>query len=239
MIKVAVCDDDELQREEAVAMLEEFASSRRLDVRVSAFGTTEDFLADGNPKQFDIVFMDIEFEGKPEGIDAVRRTNELAPNCQVVYLTNYLQYSVDVYRTDHVWFVRKNQLKERLPEVLEKFERIDEARRQFFVVSTRENGLAKIPCKDILYLERQTRISRIVCRTAEYEASDKLSVLMEKLPQSVFAFCHSSFIVNMPSIVELHDFEVVLENGERLPISRRYAKSFRQRYFEWADQWTV
>ena len=59
MIKVAVCDDDELQREEAVAMLEEFASSRRLDVRVSAFGSTEDFLADGNPKQFDIVFMDI------------------------------------------------------------------------------------------------------------------------------------------------------------------------------------
>ena len=239
MIKVAVCDDDELQRDEAVAMLEEFSRSRRLDVRVSAFGSTEEFLADGTPKQFDIVFMDIEFDGKPEGIDAVRRTNELAPNCQVVYLTNYLQYSVDVYRTDHVWFVLKNQFEDRLPEVFEKLEHIGEARRQFFVVSTKESGLAKIPCKDILYLERQTRISRIVCRTAEYEASDKLSVLMEKLPQSVFAFCHSSFIVNMPSIVELHDFEVVLENGERLPISRRYAKSFRQRYFEWADQWTV
>ena len=211
-------------------MLEEFSRSRRLDVRVSAFGSTEEFLADGTPKQFDIVFMDIEFDGQPEGIDAVRRTNDLAPNCQVVYLTNYLQYSVDVYRTDHVWFVLKNQFEDRLPEVFEKLEHIGEARRQFFVVSTKENGLD---------LERKTRISRIVCRTAEYEASDKLSILMEKLPQSVFAFCHSSFIVNMPSIVELHDFEVVLENGERLPISRRYAKSFRQRYFEWADQWTV
>ena len=219
--------------------MERFSNDRRLDMSIETFSTTEQFLADGNPAQFDIVFMDIEFEGKPEGIDAVKRTNEIAPTCQVVYLSNYLQYSVDVYRTDHVWFVLKSQFEERLPEVFEKLGRIDEARRQFFVVSTRDNGLMKISCRDILYLERQTRISRIVCHTGEYAANDKLSVLMEKLPQSTFAFCHSSFVVNMPYVTELHDTQLVLENGEHLPISRRYAKGFRQRYFEWADQWTV
>ena len=68
---------------------------------------------------------------------------------------------------------------------------------------------------------------------------DKLAAVAEKLPETTFAFCHSSFVVNMPYIVELHDTEVVLESGDTLPISRRYAKAFRQRYFEWADQWTV
>lgn len=239
MFKVAICDDDEGQRIEAAETLARFADDRRLDMAIETFDSTDRFLTDGNPGLFDIVFMDIEFNGSPEGIDAVQRTNEVAPMCQVVYLTNYLQYSVDVYRTDHVWFVLKNQFEERLPEVFEKIGRINEARHQFFVVATRESGLVKIPCKDVLYLERQTRISRIVCRTAVYEANDRLTVLMEKLPQTTFVFCHSSFVVNMPRVAELHSTQIVMENGDTLPVSRRYAKGFRQRYFKWADQWTV
>ncbi|MBQ9068557.1 MAG: hypothetical protein IJ131_05755 [Eggerthellaceae bacterium] len=55
-----------------------------------------------NERTPDLVFIDIEFDGKPEGIAAVREINERVPNCQVVYLTNYLQYAVDVYQANHV-----------------------------------------------------------------------------------------------------------------------------------------
>ena len=239
MVRVAVCDDSEIQLHDATAALERFAESHGLDFEISGFKSTEELFELGCLDTLDIVFMDIEFEGRPQGIDAVRKINAVAPNCQVVYFTNYLQYSVDVYRTDHVWFILKNQFEERLPEVFEKLARIGDFRRQFIVVPTKDNGITKLPCRDIFYLERSNRLTRVVARDGSYETHDKLAAVAEKLPETTFAFCHSSFVVNMPYIVELHDTEVVLESGDTLPISRRYAKAFRQRYFEWADQWTV
>ena len=239
MLRIAVCDDSQIQLADTKAALERFAANRRANYEVITFSAAEDLLASDHLASFDLVFMDIEFEGDPKGIDAVRRLNQLVPDCQVVYLTNYLQYSVDVYRTDHVWFVLKNQLEERLPEMFEKLEHIAEARRSFIVIATRGHGILKLPSEDIVYLERSARITRVVTGATTYEVAEKLSALVDRLPSSIFAYCHSSYVVNMPAIVELHDTELRLANGATVPVSRRYARGFRERYFEWADRWTV
>ena len=183
--------------------------------------------------------MDIEFEGSPQGISAVRRLNEVVPRCQVVYLSNYLQYSVDVYRTDHVWFVLKSQFEQRLPEVFEKLARIGEMRRRYLMVPTLQGGMVKLACEDIVYLERRARITRVVARAGVFELREKLSEVAHKLPDSTFAFCHSSILVNMPHVTELHDDHLLMDNGDTVLVSRRYAKAFRASFFEWADQWTV
>lgn len=239
MVEVAVCDDRESQLQEAVATLERFAQSHRLELHIAAFQSIDAFFEAARHTAFDIVFMDIEFDGKPQGIDAVRRLNETTPNCQVVYLTSYLQYSVDVYRTDHIWFVLKKQFEERLPEIFQKLACIHDYRSRFIVVTTRDGRVVKLPCQDIVYVERQSRISRIVARTGVYEVRDKIAELLPKLPLGSFALCHSSFLVNLPCVTEIRDSAVLLDNGEEVHMSRRYARAFRERYFEWADQWTV
>ena len=239
MIEVAVCDDHEGQLQEAAASIGHFAQSRRLDLHITTFQTTEAFFAAAQRTGFDIVFMDIEFDGKPQGIEAIRRLNEVMPKCQAVYLTNYLQYSVDVYRTDHVWFVLKKQFEERLPEIFEKLAHIHDYRSRFIVVTTRDGRVVKLACEDIVYIERQSRISRIVSRRGVYEVRDKIAELLPKLPAASFGACHSSFLVNLSCVTEIRDASVLLDNGEEIHMSRRYARAFRERYFEWADRWTV
>ena len=239
MVEVAVCDDHEGQLQEAAASIGRFVQSRRLDLHVVTFTTIKAFFAAAQHTDFDIVFMDIEFDGRPQGIDAVRKLNEVAPKCQVVYLSNYLQYSVDVYRTDHVWFVLKSQLEERLPEVFEKLARIRDYRGSFIVLVTKGSGAVRLSCNDILYLERKSKLTRVVTRSGVYETREKLGDIACKLPEESFASCHSSYVVNMPRIVELHDDCVQLEGADVVPVSRRYARAFKARYFEWADAWTV
>ena len=238
-MRIAVCDDNELQLAEATRVLEGFAERRGLDLVAVPFQTTDDLFSDGAPWCFDVVFMDIEFAGKPLGIDAAQRINEIAPNCQVVYLTDYLQYSVDVYRTNHVWFIVKAQLEDRLPEVFEKLARIAEVRNSIIVVKTVDGSIMKIPCEDILFLERRKRITRIVTLWGECTIRENLNDILEKLPALAFAYCHNSIVANMPQIQEMHATELVFENGQRAPVSRRYAKRFRDRYFDWAEQWMV
>ena len=239
MVRIALCDDDADQLESAAGALRAFAAERGIEIDLSAFASIAELLTSGNLADFNIAFMDIEFDGRPEGIDGVKRINELAPRCQVVYLTNYIQYSVDVYSTDHVWFVVKSQLEQRLPEVFEKLARVESARRAFIVITLKDGSVLNISCQDILYLERRKRITYISTTTSTHETLEKPVDILKRLPPTSFAYCHSSFVANLPRVTHIHATELVFDNGKAIPISRRYAKRFRDRYFEWAEQWTV
>jgi len=238
-VRVALCDDNQAYAEAAALALRGFAEQRHLDLFLSLFASPGELLACDKLSSFDVVFMDIEFGGKPVGIDAVACINERAPLCQVVYLTNYIQYSVDVYRTDHVWFIVKSQFAQRLPEVFDKLSRIREEQRSFIVVSLKGGGTASVSCHDIVYIERRKRITLVVTKSGVCEIPDKLSDVMEKLPEPSFARCHNSYVANMSHVSRIGASEVEFDNGVVAPISRRFAKSFRDRYFDWADQWTV
>ena len=239
MVRIALCDDDAAQLEGAANTLRKFAKSHAIEIALSTFASITELLASDDLADFNIAFMDIEFDGRPEGIEAVRRINELAPRCQVVYLTNYIQYSVDVYSTDHVWFVVKSQFEQRLPEVFEKLARIESARRAFIVVNLKDGGVLNISCRDILYLERRKRITYIATAAGVNETPEKLADILHRLPPTSFAHCHSSFVANLPRVTQIHATELSFDNGKTIPISRRYAKRFRDQYFEWAEQWTV
>lgn len=238
-MKVAICDDDVAYVDEAERALTEFASERGLDLHISTFESIDALLSSEALTSFGLVFMDIEFEGRPEGIEAARRINEMAPDCRVVYLTNYIQYSVDVYETEHVWFVVKIQFERRLPEVFEKLARIEDAKRSHIVLVLKDGSVLNVACRDILYLERRKRITYITTVDAVYETPEKLSDICKKLPETSFTYSHNSYVVNMPHIAQIHANELVFDDGQKAPVSRRYSKRFRDRYFDWAEQWTV
>lgn len=238
-MKIALCDDNTTNLEDAERALAAFADEHGLDLHVFSFESIDELLSANELASFNLVFMDIEFEGKPEGIDAVERINRMSPNCRVVYLTNYIQYSVDVYRTEHVWFVVKSQFERRLPEIFEKLARIEDARRSQLVVALKDGSVLSVPSQDILYLERRKRITLIVTATVTHESPEKLADLVKRLPQSPYAYSHNSYVVNMSRIKQIHADELVFDTDQTAPISRRYAKRFRDRYFDWAEQWTV
>ncbi len=239
MRSIAVCDDDEAQLKATLDLLGDFASSRQMELDVRSYAKTCDLLSELHDFNPDLVFMDIEFDGQPEGILAVHVINEQVPDCQVVYLTNYLQYAVDVYRTDHVWFVLKTQLEQRLPELFDKLSAIEASKRKHVVVETKDGAIINMACADIRYIERRERVTHIVTKDATYHVREKVSSLLERLPKGLFARCHYSFVVNMEHVSEIHASDLTLDDGTRLIVSRNYAKAFRERYLQWADSWTV
>lgn len=238
MIAVAVCDDDQKDLKASAQIIEEFVSECGLDIQVAEFTDLTACIAAAS--KFDIVFMDIEFEGGPLGIDATGSINKVAPDCQVVYLTNYLHYALDVYQTSHVWYVLKKQLPERLPEIFQKIALIKNARQASIVITTKDGGnVVSVPCASIEYLERRERITRIVTTSGEYVVRDKLADVLDRLPESTFARCHNSYAVNLVRVREIHAADLLLDNGTKVLVSRSYSKRFRERYLLWAESWTV
>jgi DNA-binding LytR/AlgR family response regulator len=239
MRTVAICDDNETELEQAARTIRRFADEAGYEVRLDLLSDVEDCVR--NSPHYDAVFMDIEFEEGPLGIDAAARINAAAPNCQIVYLTNYLHYSLDVYRTNHAWFVLKSQLEQRLPEVFEKLAFVDGVRRAAIAIKpVGGGGIVSVFCDDIRYLERQNRVTRVFMRDdVEFDVREKVSELLDKLPETWFGRCHNSYAVHFGRVRTLRASELVLDNGVRLPVSRSRSKQFRSKYLMWAESRNV
>ena len=97
-----------------------------------------------------IMFMDIEMSDE-NGIDLAMEVNRKWPKCQVVYLTNYWSYAMEVYETRHVYYIVKEKFEEKLSGVLEKA--IEQLRKQNRRVALQCHGGVKASLKldDILY----------------------------------------------------------------------------------------
>ena len=233
-MRVAVCDDDRNWLQTADGIIREYADDRGLSIDIVLAERPEELCGEAL-NSLDIVFMDIEFENGAEGIEYAAKINDQAPDCRIVYLTNYLHYAVDVYDTDHIWFVIKDQFADRLPAVMDRYRRDAEDGRAGIVISLKGGSdVVSLRCADILYIERQPHSSLVVTEDDRMMAKEMYSQLIGRVPKHSFARCHSSISVNMSRIRRIHDMSVIMDNGDELPVSRRYSRPFRQAFMEWA-----
>ena len=235
-MRVGICDDDALWCQKAEKIIYEYADKTEMEMEVICFSTPEE-LTDYAGYPLDVLFMDIVLEDGEEGkngIDLVSSVNRKWKECQIVYLTNYLFYATEVYHTEHVFFALKEQFGERIGEIFGKvFHQLSQTRDKltFSVIGGKEVSLAPA---DILCFERSGRTTNIITVYGTYPIWDKLSALMEKLPELDFVRCHNSYIVYLPAVREMLADAFILDDGRKVMISRSYRKSARTAFMKWA-----
>ena len=125
-LRIGICDDApdwrEKTRETVKHCIEQMANS----VEIYSFQNGNELLSEDHPPMH-ILFMDIEMSGE-NGIDLAMEVNRKWPKCQVIYLTNFWSYAMEVYETRHVYYIVKEKFEEKLPGVLEKA--IEQLRKQ-------------------------------------------------------------------------------------------------------------
>ena len=260
MSAIVICDDSSAWLRHASSIVKEFLEKEGRDMAVLCFDDLERCVGEIR-EDTAVVFMDIEWEHKtgetgeragdtservkPDGIKAVAEINRRYPDCRVIYLTNYLGYALDVYGTEHAWYVVKDQFEKRLPEIFEKLDRLETEGKASLIVKTSDGAVVSIACGDICYIERRGRLTEIACfaegesagsreRARMFEIRDRIPEVLEKLPADSFARCHNSIIVNMEKVSRIHGNSLTMEDGTELLISRGHSRSFRSHFMEWA-----
>lgn len=229
MYKVGILEDDAAQAEALARMLRECSFAAELELvglppegasTPAGLDRFEDWAA-----SLDVLFADIRLEGEENtGIDVVKKISELGICPQVIYVSGYLEYAPDVYRTDHVWFLAKPFTTAQLEEALGRaVERLAADRESALLVRVGP-VLERILPSQIVYVESDRRKARIHLADGRLvETYVKLSVLDEKLPER-FVPCHKSFLVNLDCVERLDSTELVLVGGTHLPVSQRCRK---------------
>ena len=216
-----------------VCILEDdHAFALRIERQVTAFLTGEDVPClvehcstpdevmglPGRPP--DLLIADIDLgPGVPDGIEAARRLQGRVPYCQVIYITGYLSFATEVYATNHVCFILKDELDRRLnaalDRVLEELFTVDDR-----LLLTRKDSQLLLEQQDILYCEQTGRKTSVLSLLGEFSVYESVSDLTCRVDPARFVQCHRSFLVNLRYVSRLTYQAITLPGGLQIPVSR-------------------
>lgn len=181
-----------------------------------------------NHLNYDLIFLDVEVLGE-SGIEVgckVRRKNH---DVRIIFVTSYSKYLIDGYKAQaNRYFVKPVQQEDFDIEINNV---ISDYLDDFSGFYDETLSVNKIYFNKILYLEYINRKTFIHFLSGEVITSNyPLKYWLEFLKNRDFAQPYKSIIVNLKQISGFTKAEIILNNEERLPISRFFKKNLEFEY---------
>ncbi len=229
MYRIAVCDDNRELLEAAAEHLRTYFEKE--EIVLSLFEDGETLLDSVKNKNclYQLAILDIEL-GEMNGIEVGDELNRLLPDCQIIYLTGYLDYAPEVYSTRHTYYVYKPTMEKHLPLALEKAVAALEELEHGRLVLPQKNGQLMLEKREITYLERRLRTTTIYTTGEAAVTALPLDELLEMIGLPAFLRCHNSFAVNLDHAAAFRRESFLMKDGKIIPISHSYYAAVRERF---------
>lgn len=232
MLRIAICDDNEVMCKIIEEMILEYCSEHIKTIQI--FNSGDDLIEFMQVEyKFDLIFLDIEL-GTISGVEVGKTIrNELDDYIsKIVFVSASEGYEKQLLELNPLNFLSKpidkiklNKCIDITLKLLNMGNTVENTKNKF---EYQVKGKTKLlNTNDILYFENQLRKVKIVTTTEEDLFYDKLSNVLPKLPE-IFIAPHSSYIVNYNFIEKISGENLIMSNGLIIPISRKNLKLIQQ-----------
>lgn len=236
LMQVLIVDDEPYNREELKHLLSEFTQVH--SIREAESG--EEAIMKTMQHQPDAIFLDIEMP-KVSGMEVAKVIQELKNPPLVVFATAYPQFAAEAFRYDAVDYLLKPYDEEQLEETIGRLTKklgaegqINQGKAHGKLAVEVEGDIHYIELKDILYMSRMEKRTKLVTRHGEFDTKIPLKELENRLLAYGFFRIHKSFLVNLEHIQRLTPwfngaYHLQLEgSNDTLSVSRNYVKALRE-----------
>lgn len=232
-IKVLLCDDDEQILVRMKKLLCEKRIPDEIELQVTLCRSPSQ-LDDATLSSFHIAFLDIDLV-EYNGLELARHIRALNLDTILIFVTNYVEYSLEGYEVNAFRYLLKEDIDIKLLDYYSQaLQQIQTRARCFTYVSGGYENSVKLD--DILYFESQLRMIHIhtlspVSELVTFYAT--MDSVEATLASAGFLRIQRSYLVNMQRIRTLQYNKVVLCDGTSLPVSRYGFQKIKRCYMNW------
>lgn len=234
MKRIAICDDNEIQRQILAEMLKEYCFRIHQKVEIVEYSCGESLIADVEEKESDVelIFLDIYMTGV-NGIDTAKKLRELGCDTEIVFLTATADYALESYDVRAGGYLVKPVNMSKLSVLLNHIFWIG-LRKRIEVKCGKQYRYPYV--SEIMYMESSGhKVFICLADGSQIKTIEKISTLKERIDDNHFLQCHQSYLVNMNYIADIQK-EVILSNGKKIPISVRRRTETIETYHQFFTQ---
>jgi two-component system LytT family response regulator len=232
-MKTLIVDDERLARKRLSRQLSQAADVELIGECRSVSEATK-VVAQGGA---DLLFLDVEMP-RASGIDLARALERLEKAPAVVFVTAHERYAVQAFELRACDYLLKPVSDDRLQLAVTRAREMlglrDGAPEEpaAVVLARSSSGVQRIKLEGIDWIEAAGNYVELHVGGASHLLRETIASFEARLPRDRFARIHRNAIANLDRIVEFQpllsgDFEVVLQCGKRLRMSRTYRQRIR------------
>ncbi len=235
-MKIGIIDDSKPDLERLNLIVSEYLKVRNLDCDVYLYSNAEQLLSDIKNISYDLLFFDIQLGGL-SGLDAARKIRQANIETPLVFVTVSQEYAIDGYEVQAADFILKPFERDKI------FKSMDRIFKEKFVTKCitikTERTTARIPIEDIFFAETRGHYVEIHTATNVFRTYITFKDFCNMLPQNIqFQSCFRGIVVNLDKVEKFEEQNLLLENGERIPISRSKKTELKGAYATYAFEKT-
>ncbi len=223
MLAVAVCDDEVMENIQICKKIQEVLAEMHIPCTVRRFHSGEELLQ--SSEQFDLIFLDIIMQDM-DGMETAKLCREKSLGKILIFLSSSREYVFESYEVEAFWYLVKPVDEKKLKHVLQRAVEKGKQKEQGFIIVNKEREKKKLFLEDIYYFEVRGRKISVHGKDDIFIYYEQLGSIEKTLCDKEFFRCHKSFLVNLRHISGYNRQEAVLDNGERILISRRRYPDF-------------
>jgi len=237
LIHIAICDDSKQERQILAALFKRYQELHATPLQIHIFQNGFSLLdAIDQGKRFDITILDILMPGE-NGIEIARNIRASGADTEIIFLTSSPEYAVDSYEVKAQNYLLKPITEEKFFASIDSIlAELDEKDTASFIIYTTEKQYSRIRVSSLVYgevthrtitlhLADQTMISAVMTFT---EFQDILKAYPD------FIYPHRSYAVNMNYIQYVTKSDIILTDGQKIPLSRNNYTKISEQFLNFA-----
>lgn len=230
MLTIAICDDEKEVRDSIDSSVKKIMSEIDVEYEIKFFENGENLIDYIKENEIDVLFLDIQMDGI-DGMEAARQLREYSETTNIVFVTSIGKRMSEAFKVRASGFIEKPISYEEIKDDLKRCIREIIKRKGHYLNVRTDNGNIRLYTRDIIYVEVIRKRIIIHTKNDVIEYRRTLSGVMEKLESQLFIQCHKSYRANIVHIKKMNSEGFIMENGDLVPISRKYHKEARSKFY--------
>jgi DNA-binding LytR/AlgR family response regulator len=227
-IHIAICDDNKIFCSQLNSFIQRFNKDNNINCEVNIFSSGIELLCQYTD-EYKIIILDIEMYGM-NGIETALEIRKKNQKVIIWFLTVSESYVMEGYKAEAYKYLIKPLTYEEFSKEFSDSIRWMEEKYVSPIVVEYKNEIFNLEADDILFIEVFGHKLIYHLQEEAITTIDTLKNIEVELRKSNFLRIHRSYLVNLKKVKTFNKIEVIMQNNERIPISKYKEKEFKEAY---------